>query len=139
MSTPTGGKSVLVLEDETIIAMDLEGILTDAGLVVKATLATCAAALEWLGTYHADVALLDMHLLDGSCEPVAKRLVELGIPFVIFSGGSDTDETLDPIFANGIWLEKPAPGQRIVTAVSEALSRRPLPTLSGDLVPHTAS
>ena len=121
MNAPATGARVLVLEDEAIIALDIEGILTDAGLAVLATLASCANALEWLDGNDADVALLDMHLLDGSCEPVARRLAEKGIPFVVFSGDSETDETLDPIFRTGIWLEKPAPADRIVAAVRAAL------------------
>ena len=58
---------VLVLEDEPIIALDIEGILCDAGLEVAATLSTCAAAMEWLKANTVDVALLDIDLPDGSC------------------------------------------------------------------------
>lgn len=121
MNAPNKGARVLVLEDEAIIALDVEGILTDAGFEVAATLATCADALEWLDQNVAHIALLDMHLLDGSCEPVARRLADKAIPFVVFSGGSETDETMDPIFRTGIWLEKPAPADRIVAAVRAAL------------------
>jgi DNA-binding response OmpR family regulator len=121
MDAPLKGARVLVLEDEAIIAMDIEGILTDAGFKVAATLATGADALEWLGRNVADIALLDMHLLDGSCEPVARRLADMAIPFVVFSGGSATDETVDPIFARGHWLEKPAPSSRIVEVIFAAL------------------
>jgi DNA-binding response OmpR family regulator len=79
MKAPQGAR-VLVLEDEAIIAIDVENILTDAGLAVAATLGSCADALKWLDANDAEVALLDMHLLDGSCEPVARRLAEKGIP-----------------------------------------------------------
>lgn len=120
MEAPQGAR-VLVLEDEAIIAIDVENILTDAGLSVAGTLGSCADALKWLDANDAEVALLDMHLLDGSCEPVARRLAEKGIPFVVFSGDSETDETLDHIFRTGIWLEKPAPADRIVAAVRAAL------------------
>lgn len=121
MEAPIKGIRVLVLEDEAIIALDVEGILTDAGFEVSATLATCADALEWLNHDVADVALLDMHLLDGTCEPVARRLADMAIPFIVFSGGSATDETIDPIFAQGHWLEKPAPSNRIVEVILTAL------------------
>jgi hypothetical protein len=36
---------VLIIEDETIIALDVEGILVDAGFEVAERLATCAGAL----------------------------------------------------------------------------------------------
>lgn len=121
METTVSRPRVLVLEDEAIIAVDIEGILTDAGLAVAGTIPTCAEALEWLAINTADVALLDLHLLDGSCEPVARRLVDQRIPFVVFSGGDEGDATLDPIFASGAWLDKPAPPDRIVAAVRGAL------------------
>jgi len=121
MNAPAQGTRVLVLEDEAIIAMDVEGTLMDAGMVVAATLARCSDALEWLETNQADIALLDMHLLDGSCEPVARRLAEMAIPFVVFSGGDENDETLDPVFAQGSFLAKPAPADMIVAAIIDRL------------------
>lgn len=84
MEAPQGAR-VVVLEDEAIIAIDVENILTDAGLSVAGTLGSCADALRWLDANDAEVALLDMHLFDGSCEPVSRRLAEKGIPFVVFS------------------------------------------------------
>jgi DNA-binding response OmpR family regulator len=77
--------------------------------------------MRWLEANDADVALLDVHLLDGSCAPVARRLTEKGIPFVVFSGSSPNEEALDPAFAAGAWLEKPASADRIVAAVRGAL------------------
>jgi DNA-binding NtrC family response regulator len=130
MKSPQPLSRVLILEDEPIIALDVEGILADAGFEVAGTLSTCAGAMEWLTTRRADVALLDIDLHDGSCEHVAQRLLDLGIPFVVFSGSEPTDETIDPVFLKGGWLEKPAPGPRIVVAVSEVLSSRRLPAPS---------
>jgi DNA-binding response OmpR family regulator len=124
MEASAAAPMVLVLEDEAIIAIDVENILTDAGMTVAGTLGSCADALVWLEANLADVALLDMHLLDGSCERVARRLVEKGIPFVVFSGDSEADEDLDPIFTAGAWLEKPAPADRIVAAVKAGLQAK---------------
>ena len=112
---------VLILEDEPIIALDVDGILTDAGFEVAGILSTCAAAMEWLEANRADVALIDIDLHDGSCEHVAQRLHELGIPFVVFSGSEPTEGTIDAVFLKGGWLEKPAPGSRIVSSVKTAL------------------
>ena len=121
MHRPTGGPRVLILEDEAIIAMDVEGILTDAGFDVIASLATCASAMDWLLANRADVALLDIDLLDGSCELVAQRLKDLAIPFVVFSGSSPTEQAIDPVFLTGGWLEKPSPADRVVAVVRQAV------------------
>lgn len=88
----------------------------------------CAEAMEWLKNNSAAVALLDLHLLDGSCEPVARRLVAKGIPFIVLSGDDERNAALDSIFAAGAWLDKPAPPDRIVTAVRGTLN--PLPHAS---------
>jgi DNA-binding NtrC family response regulator len=100
-------------------------------MVVAATMARCSDALEWLATNQADVALLDMHLLDGSCEPVARRLTEMAIPFVVFSGGDENDENIDAVFARGSFLSKPAAADRIVTAIMDALGSNAVCRLLG--------
>ena len=130
---------VLILEDEPIIALDVEGILSDAGFGIAGTLATCTDAMEWLKDNLADAALIDIDLQDGSCELVAQRLLDLGIPFVVFSGSEPAEAMIDPVFLRGGWLEKPASGPRIVTAVTGALASRSFPARSGDRAPHTAS
>lgn len=111
---------VLILEAQAIVALDVEGILEDAGLAVAASLATCADALDWLEENSPDVVLVDMHLLDGTCECVVWRLAERGIPFVVFSGGSEYDASRDPVFLTGGWLAKPAHPGMIVAAVQGA-------------------
>ncbi len=118
------GARVLVLEDEAVIAVEVEVILSEAGFAVAGSVATCAEALTWLDTQEVDVATLDMHVRDGSCERVAHRLVERGIPFVVFSGDYPVEGSLDPVFAQGVWLEKPASSDRIVAAVKTALAGR---------------
>jgi len=121
MNAPATVAEVLILEDEPIIAMDVDGILVDAGFDVAGILSTCATAMEWLKANRADVALIDIDLRDGSCEHVAQRLFDLGIPFVVFSGSQPTEDTIAPVFLKGGWLEKPAPGPRIVDAVMDVL------------------
>jgi DNA-binding response OmpR family regulator len=124
MQSETRRTRVLILEAQAIVAMDVEGILEDAGLTIAATLATCADALDWLEGNAADVALVDMQLLDGSSECVVRRLSDLGIPFVIFSGAPENDNTRDPVFLTGGWLEKPAQPGRIVAAIEHAARER---------------
>lgn len=121
MQKPTYLNRVLILEDQAIIAMDVEATLTDAGFDVAEVVATCSGALKWLDRHTVDVAVLDVTLQDGSCEAVARRLADLGIPYVVFSASNPTAETVDPIFLNRPWLEKPAPGERVAEAVRNAI------------------
>ncbi|PTM39532.1 response regulator receiver domain-containing protein [Bosea sp. 124] len=92
---------VLIVEDEPIIALDVEGILTDAGFELAGTLATCASAMEWLKANQGDVALLDVDLQDGSCELVAQRLHDMGSPFVVFPEASRPRARSTPVFLKG--------------------------------------
>ncbi len=113
--------SVLVLEDEPIVAMDIEVILTEAGYDVPATFSSIAKAMDWLGSNVPDVVVLDIGLADGSSVQVARRLLAKAIPFVVFSGTSPREPEVDPVFHAGHWLEKPAGADCIVSAVQRVL------------------
>src|SRR3954453_18820244 len=72
---PLEGRRVLVVEDEYIVALDLEGMLLGLGCEVLGPVASIAQAQ----------ALLDLNLLDGLALPVAERLAGMGVPFVVCS------------------------------------------------------
>ena len=81
--------SVLVLEDEPLIALDLQFAFSDAGAQAF-TAANCHDALEVLSNEPIDVAVLDVDLGDGAtCERVAHDLTKRGLPFVLHTGDLD--------------------------------------------------
>ena len=84
-----GRKRVLVLDDEPIILMDLEFSLLDAGF--EPMVANSAErALSLIDGQRPDAAVLDVNLGRGkTCEEVAGRLRELGVPFVLHTGDLD--------------------------------------------------
>ncbi len=85
MSDP---RSVLIVEDEPLIAMMLEDFLDSLGHSVAGNLDTIEEALARVEEGGFDVAILDVQLKDGkTIWPVADRLAERGIPFVIATGG----------------------------------------------------
>jgi DNA-binding response OmpR family regulator len=80
-------KRVLVLEDETLIAMDLADSLADAGVGSIAGASTVEQALALLDEEGLDAAVIDLHLGRGiKSHPVARRLSEKGVPFIFTSG-----------------------------------------------------
>ena len=115
--------SVLLLEDEPLIALDIEATLKSSAFNIAATLDTCEAAENWLAERHADVAILDINLRDGTCESVAKLLHDRDIPFVVHSGSSRSDEH-HPIFLEGRWLAKPALPSDLIGAVKASVKRK---------------
>jgi DNA-binding response OmpR family regulator len=82
--SPLGGKKVLIVEDDFLIAQDLRAVLRSAGYKVCGTVATSAAALQFLvGAERPDGVLLDVSLGDRDASPVAQLLTSQGVPFML--------------------------------------------------------
>src|SRR5258707_13326581 len=80
--------SLLIVEEEPLIAMMLEDFLETLGHKVVASCDSVDAALEHVEAGGFDVAILDVSLKDGrKVWPVADRLAERGTPFVLATGG----------------------------------------------------
>ena len=79
-------KRVLVVEDELMIRMLLEDMLSELGYTVAAEAARVDEALE--ATKHADfdLAILDVNLDGQPISPVVDALVARGTPFVFATG-----------------------------------------------------
>ena len=109
---------VLVLDDEPMILIDIECALEDEGaLFVGAR--TVREALNYVEQHVPDVAILDVNLGRGeTCAPVAERLRELGVPFVLFTG--DLDRKGEPVSGlGGNVIPKPTPGHLVAQRALE--------------------
>lgn len=84
-----GPGTVLLVEDNMIIALDLEGVLMKLGARKVLTASTVAAALETLGAERPDFAILDLNLGEETSLPVAETLRAHDIPFVFGTGFGD--------------------------------------------------
>ena len=79
-------RSILVAEDEPIIALDLVWAIGDAGHLAIGPSATVADALALLDREPVCAAILDVNLLDGDITPVVEYLVARGVPLVLHTG-----------------------------------------------------
>lgn len=109
--------TILLVEDEPLILMDLEFAAEDRGIATLC--AGCVSgALDHIsrGTSKIDVAVLDVSLLDGEdCFPIAQELDRRKIPYVIHSG--DLDRANEKIRAlDAPFLPKPAPSDKVIAA-----------------------
>jgi DNA-binding response OmpR family regulator len=86
------GLAILIVEDEAFAAMDLADFIVHAEGVPVGPAATVAEALTLLENEAVDAAILDANLLDRDVTPVALRLIELGLAFVIHSALGLPDE-----------------------------------------------
>jgi DNA-binding response OmpR family regulator len=114
-------KSILILEDEPLIALDHDEIVERAGFRQVTIFSNCAAAREWLQLNTPTLALLDVRLRDGPCSDVAALLRNKGIPFVVCSGSSQ--EEVDPAFRHGIWVSKPCIPEDLIAALTQAKAK----------------
>ena len=98
---------ILIIEDETLIAMDLEDTLEDIGHSVVGIAASPRQALFLLDRHRPeiDAVLLDANLGGVSALPIARRLREIDVPFVITSG-YEQHELLREGF-DAPWVSKP--------------------------------
>jgi len=116
-SPPAPRNSVLLLEDEALIAVALQDDLEEAGYEVAGPFVTCTDALSWLEVHRPDLAVLDTVLKDGPCKEVALRLTSLGVPFLVYSGLVEDMNAL-PELASATWIEKPATAQALLQALA---------------------
>ena len=80
------GLSILIVEDEWLIALDLADTVEHLGGKVLGPVATVAQALALIKSSEARAAILDAHLLDRDVTPLAVQLLRSGVPFVIQTG-----------------------------------------------------
>jgi DNA-binding response OmpR family regulator len=85
-SAPLARPKVLLVEDDGLIAIDLEVIVQEAGCDVLGPCATAADALALLAARRPDAALLNVGLPDGPVSPTAEALAADGVPFALVTG-----------------------------------------------------
>lgn len=84
------GCTILVVEDEMIVAMLIEALLEDEGCIVIST-GTVEKATLLAREQAIDAAVLDVNL-HGQCSySVADALAARGVPFVFSTGYGDVD------------------------------------------------
>ena len=108
---------ILVAEDEALICMLLETILSDAGYEVVAA-SSVEEALGIIDREPVDAAILDINLRGKKVYPVAERLEGNGKPFLFATGGGDA---LDG-FPGRPWVTKPFRENELLEAVTGLLS-----------------
>jgi CheY-like chemotaxis protein len=97
---------VLIVEDDLIIALDLEETILGFGVKTVRTAGNVGRALEMIADRAPDFALLDVGLVREKSFAVAERLDELQIPFA-FVTGYGADVRLPSALADRPRLAKP--------------------------------
>ncbi len=113
---------MLIVEDEPLIAMMLEDFLDSLGHQVAGTAETVAEALAKVEEGGFEVAIIDVHLKGEHVWPVADRLNEKGVPFILATGGHISPPP--PQHAAATVLAKPYTIESIEPALDAACAAR---------------
>lgn len=117
---PLSGRSVLVVEDEPLIAFDIvEGLRTAGASVLCAH--NLHDGLRLAEQADLAAAVVDFLLSDGEGTALCKRLSERGVPFVLHSGYQHVSEAC----RLGAVVSKPATSQHLVSTIEKLLQSEP--------------
>jgi len=122
------GRSVLVVEDEALIAITLTEILHDLGCTVIGPANSAAAALQWLEQAPPDLAILDVNLAGASSAPVARALRARGVSFVYCTGYAEPQQQIAPDVMAPT-LTKPIDPRNLANALRGAIGGADAPIL----------
>ena len=111
-------RGVLIVEDEALIAMDIEMMIEDLGHRVSASANSVSTALEAISNQTPSLAVVDLNLGGVSSEPVIAALGARGVPIIVASGYSDF-EAPDGISAPITKLMKPVSRELLEQAIEK--------------------
>ncbi len=114
----SAGKRILIVEDEMMIRMLLEGMLDDLGHTVAGEAGAIDEALALAKKADFDVALLDVNLNGRSITPVVEVLIARGLPFVFASGYGERG--VPEPYRGSPTLQKPFQAEALAEAIAVA-------------------
>ena len=117
---PLSGRRILVVEDEYLIAIEMERWLQEAGAEVAGPVSDTERALALIETEALDAAVLDVHLNGEPAYVVADRLTERGVPYLFATGEFRIAEGSD--YRSHAVLGKPLLDEELLRAVSRLIA-----------------
>lgn len=118
MGKPLEGRRILIVEDEYMIAVDMQEWLSDAGAVVIGPVPRVEQAIDLIAEIgNLCAAVLDINLGGGETSyPIVDRLNELRVPYLLATG--DVRLLDRPEVGNSPRLEKPIREKELIGAIA---------------------
>jgi light-regulated signal transduction histidine kinase (bacteriophytochrome)/CheY-like chemotaxis protein len=110
----------LLVEDQMLIAADVEAMLADHGITKVTTAPSVTDAMRRLKGFTPDVAILDVNLGSGTSLPIAEELVRRGVPFIFATGYSD--RSIIPANLSAPVVRKPYEAGSLIAAVTKVVA-----------------
>jgi DNA-binding response OmpR family regulator len=123
------GKRILVVEDEPLIAMEIEATLRDYECKVIGPAGDLEHAMELIsrGEHPCDAAVVDTNLGSKRVDKLAAALAQAGIPFAFITGYGV--EALPPPFRDALIVSTPFSRNGLLSAMATLLQRRSNPAI----------
>ena len=115
------GLRVLLVEDQMIVALEIEDMLHQAGCEVVGPVGDLRSALTLAHDEALDAAVLDVNLDGDKIFPVAEELQERGIPFILATGYGEA--ALPEKWRDSLRLCKPFRGKELEQLISSIAGR----------------
>jgi DNA-binding NarL/FixJ family response regulator len=116
----------LVIEDDYLVALELEDRLLQAGFEVIGIAGSAEEALEIASSQRPDLAIVDIRLagLRDGVDAAKELSADLGVRsiFATAHADSETKRRAEPAKPLG-WLQKPYSSEALIALVKNALSR----------------
>ena len=116
------GLSVLLVEDQMLIALDAQDMLEDAGAGHVEAVPNAADALRLIAVTPPDAAVLDVNLGSGTSFAIADELAARGTPFVFATGYSD-QINIPPRYRDIGLVQKPYTADSLVAGLTAAVAK----------------
>ena len=107
------GRSILVVEDEPLIKLELTDLFESAEAHVIAA-STCKQGLMAIGRYQISAALLDYVLWEDNVAPLCRQLAERQVPFMFYTGYHDLERS----YPHAVIVQKPAGPEVLLAAMA---------------------
>jgi DNA-binding NarL/FixJ family response regulator len=115
------GRRVMIVEDEMLVAMEMESLLADQGCAVVGPAATVDRALVLLAQEKPEAAILDVNLDGTTAAPVAAALKAQGVPFVLATGYGDA-QPLQPELKDAPRVDKPVNHGELMRTLAQVIA-----------------
>lgn len=123
MATASERPTVLVVEDEFIIALDLSETVQDLGYELEGPFEGNEKAFEAIQDQLPDAAILDVFTADGEVYPLADKLAAAGVPIIFHSGHVPPSEVKDR-YPDAWACAKPCPPNQLIDVLQEAVQQK---------------
>jgi CheY-like chemotaxis protein len=121
------GKRILIVEDEALVALMLEDMLTNCGAVVVGSKSTIGEGSSFAKEENFDVAVLDVNVHGSKIDPIIDILTTRGIPYLLATGYEKVEL---PNGHNPTSIQKPYSENSVIEGLAKVLAASEAPRIN---------